>query len=276
MTEPSQQLRIIAQPKALYRERYGTEKNKTGNQTQRYIRAEDNQLNLEYPTIEVPGEWRNGTLPQYICVASVTVPNDMDSTVCVHPYPIDIDDSSVHKVPTNNALYFPITNDDFINGRKSFLLTQKKLLQSALKLHGPLRIVGSGQSHILGITKKSRGKHLIETYKLWKSQLVFSRAECVSDGIFNICPNSSVLSQVMSDETNQQHKDTAAPIITRSDHDEKWGICVPEKGNWTGGDKIVMVLTKLDPKNRNFYFDFYSILLLFLSKDFVYISIMWN
>ncbi|CAF1417055.1 unnamed protein product [Adineta steineri] len=52
MAQASHQLQIIAQPKALYRERYGTEKNKSGNRVQRYIRAEDNQLNLEYPTIE--------------------------------------------------------------------------------------------------------------------------------------------------------------------------------------------------------------------------------
>ncbi|CAF1403130.1 unnamed protein product [Adineta steineri] len=52
MTQPNEQLRIIAQPKALYRERYGSEHFKTGNRVQRYIRAEDNQLNFEYPTIE--------------------------------------------------------------------------------------------------------------------------------------------------------------------------------------------------------------------------------
>ncbi|CAF1368321.1 unnamed protein product, partial [Adineta steineri] len=94
MTQSTQQLRIIAQPKALYRERYGSEQCETGNRFQRYIRAEDNQLKLEYPTIEILEEWRNGTLPQYIRVASVTVPNDMESTVCVHPYPLDTDDSS--------------------------------------------------------------------------------------------------------------------------------------------------------------------------------------
>ncbi|CAF4185954.1 unnamed protein product [Adineta steineri] len=53
MTQSTQQLRIIAQPKALYRERYGSEQCETGNRFQRYIRAEDNQLKLEYPTIEV-------------------------------------------------------------------------------------------------------------------------------------------------------------------------------------------------------------------------------
>ncbi|CAF1209594.1 unnamed protein product [Rotaria sp. Silwood1] len=53
MTEPIQQLRIIAQPKAFYRERYGSEIDQTENIAKRYIRADDNnQLNLSYPTIE--------------------------------------------------------------------------------------------------------------------------------------------------------------------------------------------------------------------------------
>ncbi|CAF3514077.1 unnamed protein product [Adineta steineri] len=201
MAQPNEQLRIIAQPKALYRERYGSEHFKTGNRVQRYIRAEDNQLNFEYPTIEIRREWSDAALPQYIRVASVTVPNDMESIVCVHPYPIYPDDSS--------------------------------------------------QSHILGMIKKSRSKHLIETYKLWKSQLLFSRVERVSDGIFNLCTNSSVLSQVMSDETNQQHKDTVVPVVMLSDHVENCGMCVPDKGNWAGGDTILMVLNTLDRENRN-------------------------
>ncbi|CAF0844967.1 unnamed protein product [Adineta steineri] len=79
MAQPNEQLRIIAQPKALYRERYGSEHFKTGNRVQRYIRAEDNQLNFEYPTIEIRREWSDAALPQYIRVASVTVPNDMES-----------------------------------------------------------------------------------------------------------------------------------------------------------------------------------------------------
>jgi hypothetical protein len=58
MTQPTQQLRIIAEPKAFYRERYGSEQYKTGNRPQRYIRAEDkNQFKLEYPTIEVKNQY---------------------------------------------------------------------------------------------------------------------------------------------------------------------------------------------------------------------------
>ncbi|CAF0888164.1 unnamed protein product [Rotaria sordida] len=56
MIQPIQQLRIIAEPKAFYRERYGSELNKSENVAKRYIRAEDkNQFKLEYPTIEISG-----------------------------------------------------------------------------------------------------------------------------------------------------------------------------------------------------------------------------
>jgi hypothetical protein len=174
-------------------------------------------------------------------VTSVTVPNESVSIVCVHPYLIDTDEPDVRKDPANNALYFPITNNDFINGRKwyqkttpvllyfdfdlffSFLLTRKKLVQNELKLHGHLRIIDSGKKliirrklfffsmidrkHIPHITNKSLSKQLIKIYKLWKSQLVFSRAEYVDNNVFNIFSGSSVSSQVMSDEINQQqHK----------------------------------------------------------------------
>ena len=54
MIQSIEQLRILAEPKAFYRERYGSELDKSENVAKRYIRAEDkNQFKLEYPTIEV-------------------------------------------------------------------------------------------------------------------------------------------------------------------------------------------------------------------------------
>jgi len=35
--------------------------------------------------------------------------------------------------------------------------------------------------------------------------------------------------------------------------DGKFAICVPERGNWAGGDNVLMVLTELDRKNGIFY-----------------------
>ncbi|CAF5053979.1 unnamed protein product, partial [Rotaria sp. Silwood1] len=44
-------LLILAEPKAFYRDRYYCETDKTKNRAQRFIRAEDNQLKYEYPTV---------------------------------------------------------------------------------------------------------------------------------------------------------------------------------------------------------------------------------
>lgn len=46
-------LNIIAQPKAVYRERYICETDRRRNRAQRFVRAEDNEYQLVYPTIEV-------------------------------------------------------------------------------------------------------------------------------------------------------------------------------------------------------------------------------
>ncbi|CAF3655688.1 unnamed protein product [Rotaria sp. Silwood1] len=126
MTEQMEQLRIIAQPKAFFRERYGSELDQAENTAKRYIRAEDNnQLNLEYPTIEISGTWYGTIDHPYIRVASVTVPNENVSMAYEAP---------------------------------------------------------------------------------------------------------------------------ADPVITTNGEDKKFAICAPEKGNWAGGDNILMVLNKVDRK----------------------------
>jgi hypothetical protein len=105
----------------------------------------------------------------------------------------------------------------------SFFLTRKKLVQNKLKLHGYLRIVDSGkktiiiiiiklffsshlkdQRHIPVITNNSFSRQLIQIYKLWKSQLIFSLTDYIGNYVFNIFPGSSVSSQVMFDEINQK------------------------------------------------------------------------
>jgi len=60
------------------------------------------------------------------------------------------------------------------------------------------------QSHIPVITNKPLSRQLIKIYKLWKSQLIFSLTDYVGNNVFNIFPGSSVSSQVMFDEINQQ------------------------------------------------------------------------
>lgn len=71
----------------------------------------------------MPEEWLDASPPIHIRVASVTVPFDEDMAVCVHPYPIDSDQPNVLKDPANNALYFPLTNEDVQMGHKRYLKT---------------------------------------------------------------------------------------------------------------------------------------------------------
>lgn len=52
MTQLNQQLQIIAQPKAHYRDRYASELNEHGAHLQRYMCAEKNQFKLKYPTVQ--------------------------------------------------------------------------------------------------------------------------------------------------------------------------------------------------------------------------------
>ncbi|CAF4720089.1 unnamed protein product [Rotaria sp. Silwood1] len=114
MTEQMEQLRIIAQPKAFFRERYGSELDQAENTAKRYIRAEDNnQLNLEYPTIEISGTWYGTIDHPYIRVASVTVPNENVSMACMHPYPINSDEPNVRSYLKMKL--FINTIDDEIN-----------------------------------------------------------------------------------------------------------------------------------------------------------------
>ena len=51
MAQAMPPLRIIAQPRATYRERYMCEMR--GSRAQRFIRAEDNPDQCVYPTVEV-------------------------------------------------------------------------------------------------------------------------------------------------------------------------------------------------------------------------------
>ena len=53
MAHTTNTLRILAQPKALYRERYASEQNIKKKQASRFIRADENPRALEYPTLQV-------------------------------------------------------------------------------------------------------------------------------------------------------------------------------------------------------------------------------
>ena len=53
LTQHTGKLRIIAQPKAFYRERYCSETDPRKHRAQRFIRADNDLDKHEYPTIEV-------------------------------------------------------------------------------------------------------------------------------------------------------------------------------------------------------------------------------
>jgi hypothetical protein len=53
MAEPTDKIHIIAQPKALYRERYCSETDPNKHRAQRFIRADDGTNKHEYPTVQV-------------------------------------------------------------------------------------------------------------------------------------------------------------------------------------------------------------------------------
>ncbi len=53
VTQPTEKLRILAQPRSLYRERYNSETDPNKNRAQRFIRADDDSSQHEYPTVQV-------------------------------------------------------------------------------------------------------------------------------------------------------------------------------------------------------------------------------
>jgi hypothetical protein len=129
-----EKLRIIAQPKALYRERYSCEIDPNKHRAQRYIRTEDNNSKYEYPTVKVlriyfifsylsffvqiPSKLCDPTRKLYIQVTPVTIKSKNVAQHCIHPYEIDTQENNVIKDPKNNSLYFRIEKNEFQKGEK--------------------------------------------------------------------------------------------------------------------------------------------------------------
>ena len=125
-------LRVIAQPKKSYRERYQGEL--AASAAQRFLQAADNRFRFKYPTLEVreklhpvekwrllqiTPEWtpKNG-LQSYIHVTLTTVPHPKAPCRCIHPYPLTSEDPNVQKDLTSNSLYYPISMEEFQQGHK--------------------------------------------------------------------------------------------------------------------------------------------------------------
>ncbi|CAF3920202.1 unnamed protein product [Rotaria sordida] len=260
MTQPSEKLRVIAQPKAFYRERYCSETDPSKNRAQRFIRAEDDIGQHEYPTVEIPLKWRDSNRDLYIRVTLVTVFSDKVPVVCIHPYAIDTSENNVLRDSTNNSLYFPITKEDVFSGQKCFRINRKKMVQHELKSYGPLHVFDLDENDIQRVTNIHDAKQIIDTYQLWKSQLVFTIAERFYNNHFPIpVLSTSVTSQIMCDEASRREKPFINDTNSIAVLDDDTIKCAPRKGDWYGGDEILMTLPKLDKRKVfSIFFDYGS------------------
>ncbi|CAF4091209.1 unnamed protein product, partial [Rotaria sp. Silwood2] len=269
-----EKLLIIAEPKAFYRDRYSCEVDPTKSRAQRFIRAEDNQLKYEYPTVKIPNKWCDPTRQIYIQVTSVTILNELVPYHCIHPYEIDTQENNVIKDPENNSLYFRINEDEFRKGEKSFQISRKKMIQNDLKKYGPLRLFSSSEkifnnNHVLPsnflftldqpdtqrILNLEDAKSKITIYQLKKSQFIFTIAERHPNVFLPIpMPHTSVESEIMIDTGNDGRDLSMNSLRGKSNNPIK---CIPQKGDWQGGDEIVIIMSKpIKRKVCSICFDF--------------------
>ncbi|CAF2888304.1 unnamed protein product [Rotaria sp. Silwood2] len=269
-----EKLLILAEPKAFYRDRYSCEVDPTKSRAQRFIRAEDNQLKYEYPTVKIPNKWCDPTRQIYIQVTSVTILNELVPYHCIHPYEIDTQENNVIKDPENNSLYFRINEDEFRKGEKSFQISRKKMIQNDLKKYGPLRLFSSSEkifnnNHVLPsnflftldqpdtqrILNLEDAKSKITIYQLKKSQFIFTIAERHPNVFLPIpMPHTSVESEIMIDTGNDGRDLSMNSLRGKSNNPIK---CIPQKGDWQGGDEIVIIMSKpIKRKVCSICFDF--------------------
>ena len=103
-------------------------------------------------------------------------------------------------------------------------------------------------------------RQTIRLYQLWKSQLVFTIAELQDNNSVSVpILQTSVVSQIMIDITARGqrkffiliiHKSYfslfLAPVISVSNGTTANRIkCVPQKGDWQGGNEVVMIMPNL-------------------------------
>ncbi|CAF2411645.1 unnamed protein product [Rotaria sp. Silwood2] len=227
-------LRIIAQPKTSYRERYLCEMDRSRNLSQRFIRAESNPDNLEYPTIAIPQQWNSQRL--YIRVTLVTIQSKRVPGRCIHPYPIDTSELNVIQDAARNTIYFPISEEELNHRRKNFRIIRKKLTQRDLRNYGQLFRLDTDELDVPSTDNLHNVRSIIDAYQLGKSQLLFSIAELFDDDPLPVIYDvTSVYSHIMT-----------AITTTPIKKEEPCVKCVPKKGCWRGGDDILMVVPKLD------------------------------
>ncbi|CAF2994283.1 unnamed protein product [Rotaria socialis] len=249
-----EQLHIIAEPKATYRGRYICEIREGGNRTNRFIRAEPNGLEHEYPTVKILPEWNKPNRQLYIRLTLVTVPNERKPRRCIHPYGIDTPNDGDIKDRENNSLFFRIDPSDYVKGEKSFRILLKKQKQETLKSQ-PMRLFDSEQQNNIDMEAPIDAKKKISLYQLNKSQLVFTLAEQYGYNYFPVpILHTSVESQIMTDIGMDDPSTSMNPVIERQTNIIK---CVPQKGDWDGGDEVVVIVSEPIRRRVNYVlFDF--------------------
>ncbi|CAF4749190.1 unnamed protein product, partial [Rotaria sp. Silwood2] len=121
--------------------------------------------------------------------------------------------------------------------RFSFRILIRKLTQHELRNYGPLYLLNKDVRDIQRTSNSHDARKLMNVYQLGRSQLVFSIAELVSDRLL----------PVIYDATSAYSKIMTAIKTTTTD-DKSFVRCVPQKGNWLGGDEILMVIPKLNKR----------------------------
>lgn len=125
-SEDTKKIRIRSQPRGQFRPRTENESRTSAH----YIRCEDG-VKPEYPTIDLPYEWSQQTDVNIIEVALVGLDKEP------HPYILENKNSSPVYDPTTlifrqdqrNVLFFRLTDEDFRNGYKTFLMQYIKCKQ---------------------------------------------------------------------------------------------------------------------------------------------------
>ncbi|CAF4951843.1 unnamed protein product [Rotaria sp. Silwood1] len=169
----SKKIQIECQPRAKYRPRTQNE-SKNGAH---YVRCEEG-VKPEYPTILVPSTWNSQSDVNIIEVALMGIDKQP------HPYSIDNKTSSdtyedyalIFKQNDPNVLYFRLTNEDFQNGYKTFMI----------------EMIKSKQDHIIT-------KELIRTRQLEQSMFRFTRIFQVETEEFQRDEGSTEYSSIMTE-----------------------------------------------------------------------------
>lgn len=294
MAEAPVNIQIKAQPQALYRERYISELDPKRNRAQRFIRADPNAENFEYPTIEV----MQTLILFYLLFSSVTLPSDSTTsqfqftTVCSCHSEHNLNRTSSRSLCTSissrytwsqcaerlraqytlfsdHRRWFSIRCEKVIPFQKkesrsklflfnfSFRITRKKLIQYELKRYGPLRVLNSDERDIPRLSDPTDARKLIDLYQLGKSQLVFSLAELISPERFPIIYDMTSTSSIIM---------TAISGSTAGTNEEEAAIrYVPNRCSWHGGQEVLMVIPKIDRRKGTFTFCTDSLMCFFFS-----------